>query len=415
MQQANHATMTIFPRFFAPKIRLMQIRLSFPPAFLFRFATCILLFAFSPNALFAQIEDPEGIFRELRALEGTWFMPTDRGDRLESWRMQDDSTLVGRGMRIKPENGDTVTLENLRIELRDTTITYIAVARGQNQNRPISFKLTQADYDGYVFENPAHDDPQKIRYLLLGNRELQVFTEGKRNNRTVTQEYVFEREFTPGSIEFRVRGGVNAHSLNGSGTLISQSGATEPEFGWRPGWELGAQVVFKGRGGFVSINCELGLTGKYSYAKSAFDIFDSIPPVQYIRDGTYSTLWLTVAAAPEITFKRDGRLSLLVGPYFGLLLRSNMNGTVEPAGEDELFEANNDFKKTDFGVLTGLQYKLNFGKKDIGGKLGLRANIGFSDIDDLYNRSVATGSQQTNGSVSLRGASLYYSFNLLKL
>ena len=391
----------------------MQIRLSFFPALLSRFAFCLLLFAFFPNALFAQIEDPEGIFRELRALEGTWFMPTDRGDRLESWRVQDDSTLVGRGMRIKPENGDTVTLENLWLELRDTTITYVAIARGQNQNRPISFKLTQADYDGYVFENPAHDDPQKIRYLLLGNRELQVFTEGKRNNRTVTQEFVFEREFTPGSIEFRVRGGVNAHSLRGSGTLIPLVGATEPEIGWRPGWELGTQVVFKGRGGFVSINCEVGLTGKYSSAKSQFDIFDD-SLVVYKRDGTYSTLWLTLAVAPEITFKRDGRLSLLVGPYFGVLLRSNMNGTVEPAGEDELFEANNDFKKTDFGVLAGLQYKLNFGKKDIGGKLGLRANIGFSDLDNLYVRSTE-GTQQSNGSVSLRGVSLYYSFNLLKL
>ncbi|GAB4487259.1 MAG: hypothetical protein OHK0019_02060 [Saprospiraceae bacterium] len=391
----------------------MQIRLSFSPAFLFRFATCILLFAFSPHALFAQIEDPESIFRELRALEGTWFMPTDRGDRLESWRVQDDSTLIGRGMRIKPENGDTVTLENLRLELRDTTITYIAIARGQNQNRPISFKLTRADYDGYVFENPAHDDPQKIRYLLLGNRELQVFTEGKRNNRTVTQEFVFEREFTPGSIEFRVRGGINAHSLNGSGTLIPLVGATEPEFGWRPGWELGTQVVFKGRGGFVSINCEVGLAGKYSSAKSQFDIFDD-SLVVYRRDGTYSTLWLTFAVAPEITFKRDGRLSLLVGPYLGILLRSNMNGTVEPAGDDKLFEANNDFKKTDFGVLAGLQYKLNFGKKDIGGKLGLRANIGFSDLDNLYVRSTE-GTQQSNGSISLRGVSLYYSFNLLKL
>lgn len=379
-----------------------------------RFSRILLIsFFFFPSSLFSQIEDPEGIFRELRALEGTWFMPTDRGDRLESWRIQDDSTLIGRGFRIKPENGDTVTLETMRIELRDTTITYSVIARGQNQNRPVSFRLTQADYDGYVFENPAHDDPQKIRYLLLGNRELQVFTEGKRNNRTVTQEYVFEREFTPGAVEFRLRGGFNANTLRGSGTLIPLIGATEPEFAWRPGWELGAQAVFKGRGGFVSINCELGLAGKYSHAKSEFEVFED-SSIIYRRDGTYSTIWLTLAVAPEITFKRDGRLSLLVGPYFNVLLSSRMKGTVEPQGENKLFEANNDFKKTDLGVLAGFQYKLNFGKKDIGGKLGLRANIGLSDIDDLYVRST-NGTQQSNGRVSLLGASLYYSFNLLKL
>lgn len=368
----------------------------------------------SPSSLFSQIEDPKGIFRELRALEGTWFMPTDRGDRLESWRIQDDSTLIGRDFRIKPENGDTVTLENLRLELRDTTISYIAIARGQNQNKPVAFKLTQADYDGYVFENPAHDDPQKIRYLLLGNRELQVYTEGKRGNRTVTQEFVFEREFTSGSIEFRVRGGINFNTLRGSGTLIPLAGATEPEFGWRPGWELGALAVFNGRGGFVSMNCEIGLAGRYSYAKSEFEVFQDTTSIVYKRDGTYSLLWFTIAVAPEITFKRDGRLSLLVGPTFDFLLSSRMNGTVEPQGENKLYEANNDFKNTNFGLIAGLQYKLNFGKKDIGGKLGLRANIGLSNIDDLYVRSTA-GSQQTNGSVSLLGASLYYSIDLMKL
>jgi hypothetical protein len=369
---------------------------------------------FSPLFAFAQIEDPEGVFRELRALEGTWFMPTDRGDRLESWQIADDSTLIGRGFRIKPENGDTVTLENLRIELRDTNITYTVVLRGVNQNRPVAFRLTQADYDGYLFENPAHDDPQKIRYLLLGNRELQVFTEGKRNNRTVTQEFVFEREFTPGTTEFRLRGGINMTTAQGKGTLIPLVGATEPEFGWKPGWELGGQAIFKGRGGFVALNVEAGLAGRYFSAKSEFEVIEDTTFTVYKRDGTYSTIWLNFAVAPEITFKRDGKLSLLVGPYLGILLHSRLNGTEEPESDDELYKSNNDFKSPDIGVIAGLQYKLNFGKKDIGGKLGLRANIGLSNIDNLYVRSTS-GTQQSNGTVSLLGASLYYSFNLLNL
>jgi hypothetical protein len=265
-----------------------------------------------------------------------------------------------------------------------------------------------------LFENPAHDDPQKIRYLLLGNRELQVFTEGKRNNRTVTQEYVFEREFAPSSTEFRLRGGMNMTTAQGKGTLIPLVGAEEPEFGWKPGWELGAQAVFKGRGGFVSINVEAGLAGRFFSVKSEFEVVEDTSFIVYKRDGTYSTLWLNFAIAPEITFKRDGRLSLLVGPYLGILLHSKINGTAEPTGENEFFDASNDFKGPDIGVIAGLQYKLNFGKKDIGGKLGLRANIGLSDIDNLYVRSTS-GGQQSNGTVSLLGASVYYSFNLLNL
>jgi len=387
---------------------------AFPATALAKAGFLLTLF-FGSFSLSAQIDDPESIFRELRALEGTWFMPTNRGDRLESWQIADDSTMIGRGFRIKPENGDTVTLETLRLELRDTTITYFAIARGQNQNKAIPFRLTMVDdEDYYVFENPAHDDPQKIRYRLLGNRELQVTTEGKRNNRTVTQDFVFEREFTPGAVEFRLRGGVNAHTMRGTGTLIPQAGAEDPVFGWKPGWELGAQVLFKGRGGLINVNCELSLAGKFAHAKSTFEVFDSFPPTIYVRDGTYSTIWLNIAVAPEITFKREGRLSLIIGPYLGVLLNSRMNGTVEPQGENKLFDANNDFKKTDFGVIAGFQYKLNFGKKDLGGKLGLRANLGLADINDLYGRGIES-SALANGRVALLGASLYYSVNLLKL
>ncbi len=382
----------------------MQIRIQYLSALL------LLLPAFC----FAQIEDADDIFRELRALDGTWFMPTDRGDRLESWRIADDSTLVGRDFRIKPENGDTVTLETMRIEFRNGNIDYLVIVRGQNQNKPVPFRLTQADYDGYVFENPDHDDPQKIRYLLLGNRELQVTLEGKRNNRAVKQEYVFEREFTPGSVEFRLRGGINANTLRGTGYFPSDTPADKPVFGWKPGWEVGTQVAFKGRGGFVTINCELGLTGRSAHAKSAFTAIDDTTFSAYKRDGTYHTIWLTLAVAPEISFKREGRLSIMVGPYLGVLLGSRLKGTLEPKGENKLFEANNDFKKTDIGVVAGFQYKCNFGKKDIGGKLGLRANIGLSDLDNLYVRG-SSSAALGNGRISLLGASLYYSFNLLNL
>ncbi|MFM8371105.1 MAG: hypothetical protein ACKOCO_01870 [Bacteroidota bacterium] len=98
-----------------------------------RFSSLILLLLITSVAS-AQIEDPQFAFRDLkRGLDGTWFMPTDRGDRLEIWSVQDDSTLVGRSVRIKPENGDTVLLERLRIELRDTNITYITASRVQGE------------------------------------------------------------------------------------------------------------------------------------------------------------------------------------------------------------------------------------------------------------------------------------------
>ncbi len=399
-----------FLPFFCAKFISMQIRRLLP----------LFILLFSSSIAFTQIEDPEGAFRDLRReLEGTWFMPTDRGDRLEIWAVEDKQTLVGKDVRIKPETGDTVLLERLRIELRDTTITYYVIARNQNNNLPVAFVLTEIDEQGFfVFSNPAHDDPQKIRYLLLGNREMQVETIGKRNGREVKQEYVFEREFTPGAVEFRVRGGINASSLRGTGNFNLDSAGDTPGFGWKPGWELGMQARFKGRGGFITINAEIGAMGRRASTQSEFSVnVDTMPYlITYKRDLTYHSIWLVASVMPELTFRRDGRLSLMAGPYYGRLVGLSGKGLQEPNEENKLFKVNNDLKKNDFGINLGFQYKLNFGKKDIGGILGLRASYGLSNLDNLYVRFCEGGNVALcNGQISLVGASLYYSVNLLKL
>ncbi len=365
-----------------------------------------------PLVLSAQVENAAGVFRELRALDGTWFMPTDRGDRLEVWNITNDSTLTAQTLRIKPENGDTVMLETIRIELRNDSITFYTIARGQSQNKPIGFGLTQADYDGYVFENPTHDDPNKITYLLLSNRELQITTEGTRSGRKVTNEDVYEREFTPTSVEFRLRAGLNACTLRGTGqfpadTLFEQQSLG---YGYKPGWDIGAQFCFQGRGGYLSVQIDFGLAGKYSKVSSDF-IGDT---AVYVRAGTYNTTWLTIGVQPELTFRRDGRLSVFAGPYMGFLLASRLKGTQLPNTDNKLFRANNDFKNTDFGLIGGLQYRLNLGKKDLGGKLGLRFQLGLKNLDNLYSTHFSN-STLYNGRVTLQGFAVYYSVNLLKL
>ncbi|MBL8208911.1 MAG: hypothetical protein JNM09_32160, partial [Blastocatellia bacterium] len=73
-------------------------------------------------------------------------------------------------------------------------------------------------------------------------------------------------------------------------------------------------------------------------------------------------------------------------------------------------------KKNEFGINLGFQYKLNFGKKDLGGILGLRASYGLNNIDNLYARFCdGTNPALCNSQISFLGASLYYSVNLLKI
>ncbi|MBL7776598.1 MAG: outer membrane beta-barrel protein, partial [Saprospiraceae bacterium] len=364
----------------------------------------------------AQIEDADIIFRELTALKGVWFMPQDRGDRLQIWARDNDSTLSGRELRIKEETGDTVLLETMRIELRGQVITFHQTIRGQNNNEPIPFELTLADFDGYLFENPEQVNPKKIRYRMLGNREIQVWTEGQRGSRTVTSESVFEREFTPARTAFHIRAGANYFTQRATGNFpssadpnIPKNPITEP----RVGWEVGTQFRFEGRGGFITLNLEAGLAGKFTYAKSAFTVFtDSV--IDYVRDANYRQTWLILAAVPEINLKRDGRFTILAGPYYGRLLFNKISGVEQPSSGNKLFDANNDFKKNDLGIIAGFQYKWNFWKKDLGGTFGLRANLGLADLDALYNRD-CDDPAFCNGRIGLQGISLYYSFNLLGL
>jgi len=375
------------------------------------------LWLFAPLFLSAQIEDADIIFRELRVLDGVWFMPQDRGDRLELWAFENDSSMIGREVRIKAEDGDTVLLKSMRLELRGDVILYYLTVRGLNNNQPVPYELVLADRDGYLFENTTQDNPQKIRYLLLGRRELQVSTEGKRGTRTITEEYVFEREFTPAGVEFRLRGGINVFNIRATGNFPASDNlafvATNPQTAPLPGWELGAQFRFKGSGGFISLNAEFGLMGKAAKSKASYTVFDD-SIINYVRDVRYRQMWFTLAAVPEINLKRDGRLTILAGPYYSRLLFNGTSGDEQPASENQLFDANNDFKKNDFGLIAGFQYRLNFGKKDLGGAFGLRANLGLSDLDALYNRH-CNDPAFCNGRISLQGISLYYSFNMLGL
>ncbi len=373
-------------------------------------------FVLLPIFLSAQMEDADIIFHELRVLDGVWFMPQDRGDRLQVWSIENDSTLNGEEMRIKIEDGDTVLLETMRIELRGQVITYHSTIRGQNNNQPIPFEMTLADYEGYLFENPKQVNPQKIRYRLLGKRELQVSTEGQRGNRTVSTESVFEREFTPAGVEFRIRAGANIFKIRSTGNFPSSTDPTiskNPVTEARPGWELGTQFRIQGRGSFISLNVELGLMGKFTHAKSAFTVIDTAV-IDYVRDVTYKQTWLTIAAVPEINLKRDGRFTILAGPYYSRLLFNKVSGEEKPQNGNSIYDANNDFKKNDVGIIAGFQYKLNIGKKDLGGTFGLRANLGLADLDALYGRE-CNDPAFCNGAINLQGLSLYYSFNLLGL
>jgi hypothetical protein len=361
--------------------------------------------AMYPAIVCAQIEDIDVVFEEMKAIQGVWSMETDRGDRLEIWELADDSTLTGRSVRIKKESRDTVPLETMRLEWRGQDITYWASVKGQNNGKDIAFDLTEITEEGvWVFENPRHDSPVKITYWLLDNRELHVDTYGKRNGRDSKTEYIFEREFGAGNANLRIRAGANYHQFVQTGTFPIEQ---QPVFGARPGWEIAAQIPLGSMEKYVNFNLEVGFSGRTGAAVASFPV----DTIQYERDVRYQQLWLTGALIPEIRFRPNGRFSILLGGYGARLLINSTKGTDLPGKESKIFDSNNDFRKNDFGLTAGLQYRFKTSSKSKDHLIGVRGNMGLSNLDNLYKRSCVR--TRCDGEVSMRGISLYYGITLL--
>ena len=94
-------------------------------------------------------------------LTGVWVSQGQDVMQEEHWMSPAGGIMVGMHRDVRP-NGSSF-FEFLHIEQRADGIYYLASPRGK---APIAFKLIEKGSDRVVFENPNHDFPQKIIYVL---------------------------------------------------------------------------------------------------------------------------------------------------------------------------------------------------------------------------------------------------------
>jgi len=124
-------------------------------------------------------------------LIGSWENKTDQGDLTESWERTNDSVFHGQSFFIKKKD----TLHNETIELKQigNELTYNPTVKGQNDDLPVAFRLTRATAKQLVFENPAHDFPQKITYSLITNDSLVAEISGMQQGKLASESYPMKR------------------------------------------------------------------------------------------------------------------------------------------------------------------------------------------------------------------------------
>lgn len=112
-------------------------------------------------------------------LAGDW--KTTKGPVVyESWRIGWDSTLLGSSFSV---NGtDTLMLETIKLIRLGDSLVYKVDAGTQ---KTVSFGLAKATKNSWIFENHAHDYPNRIIYTLVNDSILDAQIENTAGNKVI--------------------------------------------------------------------------------------------------------------------------------------------------------------------------------------------------------------------------------------
>jgi Domain of unknown function (DUF6265) len=146
----------------------------------------------APFALAAQSTSQS--ITELTWLSGCWASETAEAGSIESWLSPAGGTLLGVSRTVK--GGKTVAYEFMQIRALDNgTLAFIAKPSNQSE---ATFPLLRAAKHEVIFENKAHDFPQRVSYRLVAAGALLARIEGTRNGQERAIDYPMKRIACPG-------------------------------------------------------------------------------------------------------------------------------------------------------------------------------------------------------------------------
>ena len=125
-------------------------------------------------------------------LLGNWENKMPEGDLFESWEKVDDSTFVGKSYFIKEK--DTLSFESIELLQKGEMLYYVPTVKGQNSDKPVTFKLTTATKKEFTFENPTHDYPQKIVFKKSGPNDLIATISGMQQGKQSSESYPMKKK-----------------------------------------------------------------------------------------------------------------------------------------------------------------------------------------------------------------------------
>jgi hypothetical protein len=121
-------------------------------------------------------------------LQGCWRSTRGEATIEEQWMSPRGGTMLGMGRTVR--GSKTVEYELVLIKEQDGRIAYEAHPSGQPS---ATFMATTASDTSVVFENPAHDFPQRVGYKRNGSDALDAWIEGQANGKSRRVDFSYQR------------------------------------------------------------------------------------------------------------------------------------------------------------------------------------------------------------------------------
>ena len=116
--------------------------------------------------------------RSVQWLLGHWVADDGKNITTESWEKVSSLTFEGFGESRAKTSNERQTSESLRLIEMANELFYLA--KPEQNDLPVAFKLTHCSSKSAVFENAAHDFPKKLEYQLDVNNKMKVTVSGEK-------------------------------------------------------------------------------------------------------------------------------------------------------------------------------------------------------------------------------------------
>lgn len=123
-------------------------------------------------------------------LVGEWERTGRTAVMLEQWQKTDDNKM--NAVVYKISGSDSAVTERISLEVSADGIYYIPLV--DHNPGPVSFKLVDDTNEIFVFENKAHDFPNRIIYRQLTPDSLHARIEGSNDGKAVGVDFFFARK-----------------------------------------------------------------------------------------------------------------------------------------------------------------------------------------------------------------------------